>query len=408
MYLNRHAKKIIEELSAQFPAVMVLGARQTGKTTLLKNITEGKGIQYVTFDDASQELSTKTDINGFLEFHPVPFMFDEIQYVPELFRGIKVKIDSDRHNGMYFLTGSQQFSLMQKATETLAGRVALVQLYGLSAREVRKDSFDFPFIPTREYILQRSAWFAANKDRQNVWNQIFTGGFPEVVTGSVSQKNFYPNYLRTYIERDIRTLSNISDELAFLKFIGVVASRTGQMLNYDDIAKECSISAVTAKKWISLLVTSGLVYLLQPYSANIEKRIVKTPKMYFMDTGLAANLTSWTNADVIRSGAMAGAFFETYVISEIVKSFTNQGQTPPLYFYRDKDKIEIDLMIVKDGKLLPVEIKKTYSPSKDDARNFHILQRINGIDVQNGTIVCNCQSPVIVKENVTAIPVEFV
>lgn len=407
-FIIRHAEKSINELAKQFPSVLVTGARQTGKTTLLKSICEKKKIGSLSFDDPTEESSATNDPKAFLEFHKSPFMFDEVQYVPQLFRYIKMEIDNDRHNGMYFLTGSQQLKLMQSATESLSGRVGIIALYPLSAREIRGDSFDVPFVPTKKYLRERTKSLSDLKSStKKTWKSIFMGGYPEVVKGKVTAANFYANYLKTYIERDIRNLANISDELLFLRFIGVVAARTSCLVNYGDIAKECGISEVTAKKWLSLLVTSGLVYLLPPYATNVEKRVIKTPKLYFMDTGLAAFLTRWTNPDVMCAGAMAGAFFESYVVAEIVKSFANKGVEPPIYFYRDKDKIEIDLLIQQDGVLYPIEIKKTASPAKDDAKNFFITQRIRNIEIGQSIVVCNCSTPVSIMPNVMAIPIEF-
>lgn len=407
-FIIRHADKSINELAKQFPSVLVTGARQTGKTTLLKSICEKKKIGSLSFDDPTEESSATNDPKTFLEFHKSPFMFDEVQYVPQLFRYIKMEIDNDRHNGMYFLTGSQQLKLMQSATESLSGRVGIIALYPLSAREIRGDSFDVPFVPTKKYLRERTKSLSDLKSStKKTWKSIFIGGYPEVVKGKVTAANFYANYLKTYIERDIRNLANISDELLFLRFIGVVAARTSCLVNYGDIAKECGISEVTAKKWLSLLVTSGLVYLLPPYATNVEKRVIKTPKLYFMDTGLAAFLTRWTNPDVMCAGAMAGAFFESYVVAEIVKSFANKGVEPPIYFYRDKDKIEIDLLIQQDGVLYPIEIKKTASPAKDDAKNFFITQRIRNIEIGQSIVVCNCSTPVSIMPNVMAIPIEF-
>lgn len=406
--LERHASNAIQELFSQFPAVMVTGARQTGKSTLLKLISEQNRIQSLTFDDMEEENSAKADPKTFLELHPSPYFFDEVQYVPNLFRYLKIEIDRNRHNGMFLLTGSQQLHLMAKATESLSGRIGIVQLYPLSAREICKDSFCEPFIPTKEYIIERSKAFLHNEfSSEKTWRQIFTGGYPEVVTGNVSAKNFYSNYLKTYIERDIKNLSNIGDELTFLRFIGVAAARTSQLVNYDDMAKDCGISVPTAKKWLSLLHTSGLVYLLQPYSANVEKRVVKTPKLYFMDTGLAAFLTKWTSPDVMRSGAMAGAFFESYVVAEIIKSFANKGLDAPIYFYRDKDKIEIDLILEQNGTVYPIEIKKTGTPSKTDAKNFFITNRLKNVQVAQGIIVCNAPSVVSVTSDAIAVPIEF-
>lgn len=411
-FIKRHAEKTIERLSSSYPAVLITGARQTGKTTLLKKITDSQNIQYLTFDDPIEEQSAKNDPKSFLDFHPYPFMFDEIQYIPDLFRYLKIQIDQNRQNGMYFLTGSQQFKLMETASESLSGRIGIVQLYPLSAREIREDENSESFIPTKDFILARNSLLKQRDSNvKKTWLSIYTGGYPEVVKGNVLPKDFYANYLKTYIERDIKKLTQVADEMQFLQFISVAAARTGQLVNYSDISKDCGISEVTAKKWLSLLVSSGLVYLLQPYSANIEKRVVKTAKLYFMDTGLAAYLTRWSNPDVMQSGAMAGAFFETYVISEIIKSFSNNGEEPPIYFYRDKDKYEIDLLIEQNNILYPVEIKKTATPSSDDAKNFFITKRIKNIKIAQGIIICNCSQVLNVKNkdsSVLAIPVEYI
>ena len=411
-FIIRHAEKTIERLSSSFPAVLIMGARQTGKTTLLKKSTDSKNIQYLTFDDPLEEESAKNDPQTFLEFHPFPFIFDEIQYIPDLFRYLKIQIDKNRQNSMYFLTGSQQFKLMENASESLSGRIGIVQLYPLSAREIRGEEFSENFIPSKDFIIKRNFHFKQNDfSIKKTWQLIYNGGYPEVVKGNVQSKDFYANYLKTYIERDIRKLAQVANELQFLQFISIVASRTGQLVNYSDISKDCGISEVTAKKWLSLLVSSGLVYLLQPYSNNIEKRVVKTPKLYFMDTGLAAYLTRWSNPEVMQSGAMSGAFFETYVISEIIKSFSNNGEEPPIYFYRDKDKYEIDLLIEQNNILFPIEIKKTASPSSEDAKNFFITNRIKNCEIAQGIIICNCSQILNVKNkdsSVLAVPVEFI
>ena len=395
-----------------YPSILVTGARQTGKTTLLQKITDARKIPYITFDDPLEEASAKNDPKTFIELHSSPYMFDEVQYVSDLFRYLKIEIDKDRHCGMFFLTGSQQFSLMEKATESLSGRIGIVQLYPLSAREIRGDSFNDNFIPTKDYILKRNKTMSKTKySVQDTWNRIFLGGYPEVIKGKVSPKDFYSNYLKTYIERDIRKLTQVADETLFLQFITVAAARTSQLVNYQDMAKECGISEVTAKKWLSLLVTSGLVYLLKPYAANVEKRVVKTSKLYFMDTGLAAFLTRWTNPEVMQNGAMAGAFFETYVVSEIIKSFANNGEEAPLYFYRDKDKIEIDLLIEQNNTLYPVEIKKTASPNSEDAKNLYITGRLKNVQIGQNVILCNTDKVLTIQKgqvSALAIPVEFI
>lgn len=411
-FINRHAENTIKRLAASYPAVLVTGARQTGKTTLLKNVTDLKSVPYMSFDDPLEERSAKADPKSFVELHPSPYVFDEIQYVPDLFRHLKIEIDQDRHSGMFFLTGSQQFALMRKATESLSGRVGIVQLYPLSAREIRREEFAEHFIPTKAFILNRNKAFLNHSfSVTDTWQRIFLGGYPEVIKGIVTPKDFYASYLKTYIERDIRNLTQVADEMQFLQFITVAASRTGQLVNYGDMARECGISEVTAKKWLSLLVTSGIVYLLRPYAANVEKRVIKTPKLYFMDTGLAAFLTRWTSPETMQSGAMAGAFFETYAISEIIKSFANNGEDAPIYFYRDKDKVEIDLLIEENNTLYPIEIKKTASPNNADAKNFSITRRIKNVHSGQSIILCNCDTVVSVKGSdvpALAVPLEFV
>ena len=410
-FVNRHAEATIKRLTNSYPSVLVTGARQTGKTTLLRKLTDIHGIPYITFDDPMEETSAKTDPRTFIELHPEPCMFDEIQYVPDLFRYLKIEIDKNRHQGMFFLTGSQQFSLMEKATESLSGRIGIVQLYPLSAREIRGDEFSENFIPTKDFILQRNKSLSKIKySTKDTWNRIFLGGYPEVIKGNVTPKDFYANYLKTYIERDIRKLTQVADESQFIQFITVVAARTSQLVNYQDMAKECGISEVTAKKWLSLLITSGLVYILKPYATNVEKRVVKTPKLYFMDTGLAAYLTRWTNPDVMKTGAMAGAFFETYVVSEIIKSFANNGEEAPIYFYRDKDKVEIDLLIEENNILYPLEIKKTATPNAEDAKNLYITSRLKNVSIGQNVIICNTDKVISVQKGevaALAIPVEF-
>lgn len=341
-FIERHAEDTLKRFASSFPAVLVTGARQTGKTTILKKIADENSVSSTTFDDIAEEQSALSDPKTFLELHESPHMFDEVQYVPDLFRYLKIEIDKNRHNGMYYLTGSQQFKLTEKATESLSGRIGIVQLYPLSAREIRRDSFSESFIPSKEYILGRNRAFSDYTfSVKKLWEKIYRGGYPEVIKGSISPKDFYASYLKTYIERDIKSLSQVADEMQFLQFITVVASRTSQLVNYGDLGRECGISEVTAKKWLSLLVTSGIVYLLRPYSSNVEKRVVKTPKLYFMDTGLAAYLTRWTNPDVMQNGAMAGAFFETYVVSEVIKSFANRGEDAPIYFTGIRTRLKL-------------------------------------------------------------------
>ncbi|MCL2601272.1 MAG: ATP-binding protein [Treponema sp.] len=405
-FIVRHAEKALAELTLSFPVILVTGPRQIGKSTLLQNTRKTGKMPYLTFDDTSEITAVKNDPKTFLAMHQPPVILDEIQYAPELFPYIKMEADRNKKKGMYFLTGSQQFHLMKNASESLAGRIGILQLMGLSLREISGDKFSTPFIPTAGYFSARKK-SVQNYSATEVWKMIHTGSFPAVVTGYSKQKAFYDSYIRTYIERDVRALAQVGDELTFMRFITVAANRTGQMLNYRDMARDVQISEPTAKKWLSILVTSGLVYLLPPFSMNVEKRVVKTPKLYFLDTGLAAYLTKWTNPDVLRQGAAAGAFFETFVLSEILKSYYNRGTEPALFYYRDKDGKEIDLLIFENGTLYPLEIKMTATPKPDDVSAFKVLKAVKNLKIGTGGVVCTCTGLGILDKDRYSIPAVF-
>jgi predicted AAA+ superfamily ATPase len=386
-YIGRHAGKALSGLSGSFPVVLVTGPRQVGKTTLLQHIPKTRDLPYISFDNPSEVISAKTDPKTFLSFHPPPLVFDEIQYVPELFPHLKMAADAKKKRGLYYLTGSQQFHLMKNISESLAGRIGILQLSGLSLREIRGDPFAKPFIPTAEYLAGRHRSVKPSAPAE-LWKTIFSGSFPAVVSGYSRREHFYDAYIKTYVERDVRALAQVGDELQFIQFISVIAGRTAQMLNYRDISRDVGISEPTAKKWLSVLISSGLVYLLPPWSVNVGKRVVKTPKLYFLDTGLAAYLCRWTSPGVLISGAGGGAFFETFIIAEILKSYYNAGLNPPLFYYRDKDQKEIDLLIMENGCLYPLEIKKTASPKKEDVKIFKALSSVRGMSIGSGGLIC--------------------
>jgi uncharacterized protein len=405
--IKRHAEQALERLAGSFPAVLVTGARQTGKTTLLTHAFLTEGLEYVTFDDPDMVGSLRSDPKTFMELHKAPVIFDEVQRVPAIFPYLKMAIDRNRSNGMYYLTGSQQFDLMKNVSESLAGRIGIMHLTGISLSERTGRTDQRPFIPSKDFLLSRRNSPSMGTP-EKLWQIIRNGSYPSVVTGEVQPDDYYASYVKTYVERDVRQLTQVADEMQFITFITVAAARTGQLVNYADMAKETGISEVTAKKWLSILVTSGLVYLLRPYVANVEKRVVKTPKLYFMDTGLAAYLTKWRTSEVLMTGAMSGAYFETFAVSEILKTFYNEGAEPPLYFYRDKDKIEIDILIEDNGILYPVEIKKTASPSKKDVGSFAMLSRIHSAGAGTGCVICPCSSLGIIAPDVFSVPLEAV
>lgn len=342
-----------------------------------------------------------------MELHKAPVIFDEVQHVPCIFPYLKMAVDRDRSNGMYYLTGSQQFELMKDVSESLAGRIGIMHLTGISLGERTGRSESGPFIPSKEFLLNRKN-IPHIGSPEKLWQIIRNGAFSDVVTGAVLPDDYYASYVKIYVERDVRQLTQVADEIQFITFITVAAARTGQLVNYTDMAKETGISEVTAKKWLSILVTSGLVYLFQPYAANVKKCVVKTLKLYFMDTGLTAYLTKWRTPEVLMTGAMAGAYFETFAVSEILKTFYNEGMEPPVYFYRDKDKIEIDLLIEDNGALYPVEIRKTAGPSKKDVSSFAMLSRIRSVKIGTGCVVCPCTSLGIVAPDVFSVPLEII
>lgn len=387
MYIKRHAEKTVQELSRMFGAVLVAGPRQVGKTTMLEKITNNIG--YVTLDDPIVRTSAEEESGTFFKDNPPPVFVDEIQKAPALFEQIKLYLDRDRKKGQFFMCGSQQFKMMKGVSESLAGRIGLITLLGFSLREAYGIECDTPFLPTEEYFAERKGQLAAI-GYDDVWNRIHRGSMPELHDNpDFNWQMFYGAYVRTYIDRDVRELSEIGDTVKFTKFMVAAAASTGQLLNLTSLARDVGISQPTAERWLSILVASNIVYLLQPYSNNITKRAIKTPKLYFLDTGLAAYLTKWNTPDVLKNGAMAGAFFESFVVSEIIKSYYNKGiLEPPIYFYRDKDMNEIDLLIEENGTLYPIEMKKHADPQKRDVQAFAVLDRIPGIQRGPGGVVC--------------------
>ena len=383
-YIKRSAENVIKKQEKIFKAILITGARQVGKTTILKNLKSN--VNYITLDDMILNQLAKEDPNLFLKSNKKPLIIDEIQYAPDLLRYIKIELDKSEEKAMFYLTGSQQFHLMKDVSESLAGRVGILNLLGLSLREIKEIEFNNPFIPTEEYFTQREKY---NKEisYSEIWNIIHKGTMPAMYQEESDFEMFYSMYVNTYIERDVRNLTQVGDTLTFLKFMTAIASRIGQLLNLNTVANEVGISVPTAQRWLSILVSSNIIYLLEPYYNNIMKRAIKTPKIYFLDTGLVSYLTRWKNKDVLEAGNMAGNFFENFVIVEIIKSYYNNGELrPPLYFYRDKEKREIDLIIEQNGKLHPIEIKKSANPTKDMISNFKVLEKIG--EVGDGGIIC--------------------
>lgn len=399
-YIKRNAEEVIKKEEKLFKAILVTGARQVGKTTMLKNLKPN--INYVTLDDMLLNQSALEEPDLFLKSNKPPIIIDEVQYAPNLLRYIKMAVDKSEKKAMFYLTGSQQFHLMNDISESLAGRVGIVNLLGLSLREINGIHFNGPFIPTNSYIEKRKN-YKLNFSYDDVWEIIYKGSMPALYQKESDVELFYSMYVNTYIERDVRNLTQVGDTISFLKFMTSLASRIGQLLNLNSVATEVGISLPTAQRWLSILVSSNIVYLLEPYYNNIMKRAVKTPKLYFLDTGLVAYLTRWKNKDVLEAGNMAGNFFENFVIVEIIKSYYNSGVLQlPIYFYRDKDKREIDLIIEQNGKLHPIEIKKSAKPTKDMIANFKVLDKLGQLG--SGAVICMYDNILDLDENNKAIP----
>ncbi|MCL1868328.1 MAG: ATP-binding protein [Paludibacter sp.] len=400
MYFTRNISNAIVETSETFPVVLITGPRQVGKSTVLEHIKENNRA-YVTLDDPQIRLLAQSDPALFLQTYKPPLLIDEVQYAPQLFPYIKILADRNKQKGMFWLTGSQPFQLMEKVSESLAGRVGILELQGLSQAE-KNQSEGAPFLPDKLEPNSRKPY-----NINSIYNLILKGSFPELyATPRLNRNIFYASYLKTYIERDIRELTNIQDERTFLTFLKVVAARTGQLLNYADIAKDIGVTEVTIKAWISLLLTSGLIFLLQPYHNNLTNRAIKTPKLHFMDTGLCAYLCGWTSPETLSAGAMSCAIFESYVVGEIIKSYIHNDEQARFYFYRDKEKQEIDLIIERDNVFYPIEIKRTASPKEDDVKTFRLLEKM-GVTAGKGAIVCLYENLLPLNREVQIVPMGY-
>jgi predicted AAA+ superfamily ATPase len=384
MFIKRHLEQVIQNANQAYSILLLTGPRQVGKTTLLRTMA-GTERTYVTLDNPAIRELAVTDPELFLQRYQPPMIIDEIQYAPQLLPYIKMYVDEHKRKGAFWLTGSQMFHLMKNVSESLAGRVAVIPIQGLSQAEITDGSTGAyqPDIDSLSIKLKT----ANEKNVQEIFKRIHKGSMPALYETEQDIELFYSSYVNTYLQRDIRELTQVGDELAFLRFMTACAARTGQLLNYSELAKDVGISPPTAKQWLSMLVSSGIVILIEPYFNNALKRIVKSPRLYFMDTGLCAWLTRWTNPEALEVSAMSGAFFETYVVSEIYKSYLNAGKRPPLFYYRDTDGKEIDLIIEQNDVLYPIEVKKSGTPKADAIRHFKALEK-TGKRMGTGNLIC--------------------
>ena len=418
-YIKRACEESVMRISEMFPVMLLTGPRQVGKTTLLQRISDiqkesGTERKYVTLDDPDVRFLAKRDPALFLQRYSPPVLIDEIQYATELLPYIKMSVDRTKRKGDFWLTGSQVFRLMKNVSESLAGRVGIVNLLGLSDAEI----FGYSSVPfdTDSFRLLNRMSEINPRGLEGIYKRIFMGSMPELYAGeNISWEAYYRSYVETYLQRDIRDLTQVADEMQFYNFLTIAAAHTSKPVIYEDLAEETGISAPTAKKWLSILISSHIIALVQPYHNNILKRTVKMPLMHFLDTGLAAYLLRWNSPQSLEKGAMSGAFFESYVFSEIYKSYLNAGKEPPVFYYRDKDKKEIDLLLYQDGVISPVEIKKSASPGKKAVRNFHVLDPINDessfknleslkVDIGTGCVVCLAENMLPVDEKNWFVP----
>ena len=383
-YISRNLETVVSQLTKEYPVVLLTGPRQVGKTTMLKKLMENTNRGYVSLDDLNARNLAKSDPELFLQLHKPPILIDEVQYAPELFTYIKIHVDKNQNPGDFWLTGSQVFKLMRGVQESLAGRVAVLSMTTLSQAEISNRDMT-PFIVDLEALSKRERITA---DTHGIFDRIFKGSMPAIVSGvNTNSQIFYSSYLSTYIERDVKELAESIDSLKFLRFMTAVAARCGQMLNVAEVARDADINQQQAKAWLNVLETLGIIFYLHPYSNNLLKRLVKTPKLYFYDTGLVCYLTKWSSTETLESGAMNGAILENYVVSEIAKTYLNCGQEPFMYYYRDKDAKEIDIVLEHDGVLNPIEIKKTSNPGTELTKVFSLLDKAS-VPRDKGAIIC--------------------
>ena len=418
--INRSIEEIVRKRAKNNKAILLTGPRQVGKSTLFKHLFEE--VNQVTFDDDLLLAQAEEDVGLFLLNNPAPLMIDEVQKCPSIFNRLKMVLDNTDNYGNFFLTGSQKLQLMENVSESLAGRISVVELEGLSLREINDIDFNEHFVPTAEYLSHREK--CLKPYICNIWEIIHRGSYPELYVNSEKDwSDFYQSYVKTYLERDVNKLIKAKNHMTFVKFMTSVAARTGQVVNYANIASELGVSEVTVKEWVSILERSGIIYILKPYTPNVLSRAIRTPKLYFRDTGLCCYLTRWLTVDTLKNGAMAGAMFETFVINEILKSYSNEGIDYDfnVYYYNGKDKRkkkengeevevdgEIDLIIQENGVLYPIEIKMSANPKVDMASVFDVLDGVPDKKRGMGAIICLYDKKLYLRENLVALPIEYI
>ena len=418
--IKRHIESIIARRAQNSKAILLTGPRQVGKSTLFKHLFSEAN--QVTFDDDLMLAQAAEDVGLFLMNNPCPLMIDEVQKCPSIFNKLKIVLDNTDKLSNFYLTGSQKLQLMENVSDSLAGRISVVELEGLSLREIYEVDYNHHFIPSDEYLSEREKHL--KEYSADIWTIIHKGSYPELYANPEREwVDYYQSYVKTYLERDVNHLIKAKNHLTFVKFMTSVAARTAQVLNYANIASELSVSEVTVKEWISILEKSGIIYILKPYTPSVLNRAIKTPKLYFRDTGLCCYLTRWLNPDTLKRGAMAGAMFETFIVNEILKSYSNEGLDYDfdVFFYNGKDKKkqkidgeyvevdgEIDLIIQENGIIYPIEIKMTTLPKAAMASEFDVLDGIPEKKRGMGTIICLVDRKIYLRENLIALPITYI
>lgn len=408
-YIDRAITSVLKKRVESSKCLLLTGARQVGKSTLLTH--QFSDYNRVSFDDRLVRLQAKEEPKLFFLNNPCPLFIDEVQKEDSILEDIKQKVDATDERGQFILSGSQKLELMKGVSESLAGRVSVTELAGLSLREIYGVNFNAHFIPTENYMISRESVMT---DYEDIWNIIHKGSYPELYSVEREWQEYYSSYVNTYLERDINELV-ASDGITFMKFLTAVAARSGEILNYSNIASDVGVSEPTVKKWISILERTGIVYLLQPYSASALKRAIRSPKIYFRDTGLACYLTRWLTPETLKVSAVAGNMFETFVVSEILKSYSNEGLDYrfSVFYYRGKDKNsfgdnEIDIIIEENGTLYPIEIKMTGNPKAFMGATNVVLDKIDDKKRGMGVILCMVDKKTYLRENLVALPIEYI
>lgn len=416
--IKRNIEEILKQRASNSKALLLTGPRQVGKSTLFNYLF--KDVNKVTFDDDLLLAQATEDPQMFLYNNPCPLIIDEVQKCPTIFNRLKIVLDNTEEMSNFYLTGSQKLQLIEGISESLAGRISIIELEGLSMREIYNIPFNKHFVPTKEYISEREKCLVNYND---IWIKIHRGFYPELYNNTKKEwVDFYQSYVKTYLERDVNKVIKAKNHLTFVKFMTSVAARTGQILNYKTISDEIGVSEITIKEWISILEKSGLVYILKPYTPSVLTRAIKSPKLYFRDTGLACYLTRWLTPETLKNGAMAGAMFETFVINEILKSYSNEGLEYDfsVFYYNGKDKKkknnngkeidvdgEIDLIISENGMLYPIEIKMTANPKADMTSEFDVLDKVKESQRGMGTIICMYDKKMYLRENLVILPISY-